>query len=159
MMRKPETVYVTYIAATPEKVWEALTSAKFTKQFFFGRSIEVDLKVGGAFVLRMEDGRVDTQGKVLACDPPRLLTVTWKVEFLEEFRHLPAAIVTFKIDPFGNSVRLTLIQQVDESIDERMLEGGRTGWPIIFSGLKTLLETGRPLQVPSPEPPPSQGAR
>jgi uncharacterized protein YndB with AHSA1/START domain len=151
-MRKPETVYVTYIDATPEKVWEALTQPKFTKQFFFGRSVELECKPGGAFVLRMDDGRIDTQGKVIVCDPPRLLSVTWHVELLEEFRKLPPAIVTFKLEPAGSVVRLTLIQQHDESIEERFLEGGRTGWPIIMSGLKTLLETGRALQVPFPSP-------
>ncbi len=45
----PNTVYVTYIASTPEKVWEALTGAEFTRQYFFGHSIEVEAKVGGRF--------------------------------------------------------------------------------------------------------------
>jgi uncharacterized protein YndB with AHSA1/START domain len=48
----PNTVYVTYIASTPEKVWEALTRAEFTRQYFFGHSIEVEAKVGGNFILR-----------------------------------------------------------------------------------------------------------
>ena len=64
----PKTVYVTYIASTPEKVWEALTSAEFTKRFFFGRAVEVEPKVGGSFAMRMPDGRYDIKGKVIELD-------------------------------------------------------------------------------------------
>jgi uncharacterized protein YndB with AHSA1/START domain len=77
-------------------VWEAITSRELSKKFFFGRSIDVESKIGARFVLHMEDGTVDTRGKVLACDPPRWLSVSWHVEWLEELRHLPAAIVTFE---------------------------------------------------------------
>ena len=62
---KPKTVYVTYIASTPEKVWDALTQPEFTKQYFFGRTIEIEPKKGGAFILRMPDGRVDVKGHVV----------------------------------------------------------------------------------------------
>jgi Activator of Hsp90 ATPase homolog 1-like protein len=49
---KPKSTYVTYIAAAPEKVWAALTSPDFTRQYFFGRAIEIDLRAGGDFILR-----------------------------------------------------------------------------------------------------------
>ena len=58
----PKTVYVIYIASTPEKVWAALTSAEFTRQYFFGRTVEIEPKLGGNFLLRMPDGRVDIEG-------------------------------------------------------------------------------------------------
>jgi uncharacterized protein YndB with AHSA1/START domain len=99
--------YVTYIAATPEKVWQALTSPQASPTYFFGRSVEIDCRVGGKFVLRMKDGKVDSQGKVAECDPPRKLSFTWKVEWLEEYRHLPEALVTFIIEPAGEVTRLT----------------------------------------------------
>jgi hypothetical protein len=41
---KPKTVYVTYIAATPEKVWQALTSSEFTRKYFWDRTIEIEPK-------------------------------------------------------------------------------------------------------------------
>jgi uncharacterized protein YndB with AHSA1/START domain len=49
---KPKTVYVTYIAATPEQVWRALTSSDFTRRYFWGRDVELEPKSGGAFALR-----------------------------------------------------------------------------------------------------------
>lgn len=143
---KPSFVYAIYIAAPAEKVWRALTDGEFTRQYFFGRRIESDWKVGADWALLMEDGRVDSGGKVLECEPPRRLAIGWRVEWLEEFRKLPEAIVTFDIDPAGEAVRLT-VTQLTAPIDEKYLEGGRQGWPAIISGLKSLLETGKPLKI------------
>jgi uncharacterized protein YndB with AHSA1/START domain len=67
----PKTVYVIYIAATRERVWQALTTPEFTRQYFFGRSIEIEPRSGGNFLLRMPDGRVDVKGKLVEWSPPR----------------------------------------------------------------------------------------
>lgn len=144
-MEKPITSYVTYLVTTPEKLWSALTKGEITRQYFMGRRIESDWKVGSPFTLWMEDGRLDTQGEVLACEPGRILKVTWHVEWLEEYRRLPEVIVEYKIDPLGELVRLTVAEYHPSPIPERYLEGGRRGWPVILCGLKTLLETGRPM--------------
>jgi uncharacterized protein YndB with AHSA1/START domain len=145
MMTPQETVYVTYIVTTPEKLWAALTDPAFTRQYFFGRRIESDWQAGSQVTYRMEDGQADVQGKILESDPPRRLSFTWNVVRMEEYRHLPECIVTFQIDPLGDLVRLTMIESHPTPIDEKYLEGGRRGWPVILSGLKSLLETGRPL--------------
>jgi uncharacterized protein YndB with AHSA1/START domain len=145
MMRPAEAIYVTYIAATPDQIWAAITSSEQSPKYFFGRHVESDWKVGSAFKLMMEDGRVDSQGKVLEADRPRRLSVTWHVEWMEEFRALPEGIVTWQLDALGDVVRLTVFEAHDETLPEKYREGGRHGWPVILSGLKTLLETGRAL--------------
>jgi uncharacterized protein YndB with AHSA1/START domain len=76
MLTTQPTIYIIYIHATPQKVWDALTTPAFTRRYFFGRAIELEPKASGAFALRMEDGRTDTEGKVLAWDPPRRLSVS-----------------------------------------------------------------------------------
>ena len=144
-MSDPIHVYVTYIATTPEKVWEALTSPQITPLYFFGRRAESDWQVGSTFKMWQEDGTLDVQGKVLEADPPRRLSVTWHVEWLEEFRHLPEVIVTYQIDDLGGLARLTMTESHPTPIDPKYYEGGRRGWPIIMSGLKSYLETGRAL--------------
>jgi uncharacterized protein YndB with AHSA1/START domain len=143
----PKTVYVTYIGPTSEKVWEALTKAEFTRQYFFGRSVEIDPRVGGDFILRMPDGRIDVKGNVVECDPPRRLSVTWRVEWIEEMRKLPECLVTFQIDPLGEAVRLTMTESHQLDVPDEILAGGRQGWPLILSSLKSLLETGKPIVV------------
>jgi uncharacterized protein YndB with AHSA1/START domain len=78
---KPTTVYTIYIASAPEKVWQALTTAEFSRRYFFGNAVEVDLKVGGAFIVRAPGGSLRIGREVFACDPPRKLTVTFNVNW------------------------------------------------------------------------------
>ena len=143
----PNTVYVTYIASTPEKVWEALTGAEFTRQYFFGHSIEVEAEVGGRFILRAPDGSVHMSGRVIEYDPPRRLATTWRVEGMEAFRELPKSLVTYEIEPMGGSVKLTMTEAHQWDIPDAILAGGRQGWPFILSSLKSILETGKPIEV------------
>lgn len=144
---KPKTVYVTYIAAPAEKIWQALTSSEFTRKYFWDRSVDIEPKIGGAFVLRLPDGRINVQGKVVTWDPPRKLSVTWQVAWPEDFRKLPECLVTYEIVPAGDAVRLTMTESHSWEVPEAILSGGRSGWPAILSSLKSLLETGKPLAV------------
>lgn len=142
---KPKTIYTTYIVATPAKVWRALTQAESTKQFFFDRRVEVDQKPGGSFQLWRPDGTLDVEGRVVECKAPHKLAVTWRVMGLEALRHLPDCLVTYQIDDLGPVSRLTMTEAHQIELDEKMLEGGRRGWPVILNNLKTLLETGLPM--------------
>jgi len=143
---RPKTVYVSYIAAEPEQVWAALTGAKFTKQYFFGRDIEIEPRAGGSFAMRMPDGRYDIKGRVIEWDPPRRLSMTWGVAFAE-FSELPESLVTYEIEPMGGSVKLTMTEAHRWEVPDAILAGGRQGWPLILSSLKSLLETGKPIAV------------
>jgi uncharacterized protein YndB with AHSA1/START domain len=144
---KPTTVYTIYIASTPEKVWEALTTAELSRQYFFGNAVEVDLKVGGAFIARAPDGSLHIGGEVFECDPPRKLTVTFNVNWPGLIEKLGPTLVSYEIEPAGNAVRLTMTELHDRTINDDILSGGRQGWPAMLSSLKSLLETGKPLNV------------
>ncbi|SDT44611.1 SRPBCC family protein [Bradyrhizobium canariense] len=149
---KPMTVYVIYIAATPEKVWEALTSAEFSRKYFFGNAVGVDLKIGGAYVVRAPDGSLHISGQVIECDPPRKLTITFNVNWPALIEKLGPTLVTYEIEQAGNAVKLTMTEAHDRPIDDDILSGGRQGWPAILSSLKSLLETGEALVIKM-EPP------
>ncbi len=144
---KPATVYTIYIAATPEKVWEALTSAEFSRKYFFGNSVEVELKVGGAYIVRTPDGSLHISGEVIECQPLKRLTVTFNVNWPGLIEKLGPTLVTYEIEEAGDAVRLTMIEAHDRPLSDDILEGGRQGWPAILSSLKSLLETGHPLVV------------
>ena len=144
---KPAIVYTIYIASTPEKVWQALTTAEFSRKYFSGFAIEADLRTGGAFIARAPDGSVHIRGEVFECDPPRRLTITWNVNWPALVEKLGPTLVTYEIEPAGDAIRLTLLQSHDRVIDDDILSGGRQGWPAILSSLKSLLETGEPLVI------------
>ena len=145
---KPAIVYSIYIAATPEKVWEALTSAEVSRHYFHGMAVEVEPKVGGAFVVRRPDGGVHISGEVVAHEPPHRLTMTFDVNWPGLKEALGSTLVTYEIERAGEgTVRLTLTQSQDRALDDDILSGGRTGWPAILSNVKSLLETGKPLTI------------
>jgi uncharacterized protein YndB with AHSA1/START domain len=143
----PKTVYVTYIAASPEKVWQALTDPAFTRQYFAGFNVDVEPRTGGAFFLRYPDGRVHISGKVVDWSPPRRFACTWLVEGVENFGELPECLVTYEIEPAGGSVRLTMTESHSWDVPPAILAGGQSGWPAILSSLKSVLETGKPLGI------------
>lgn len=145
-MRKPEFIYVTYIETTPEKLWQALTDPDFTQAYWFGVRLRSDWKPGSTFEMVRSDGSVSDAGEVVEYDPPRRLAYTF-VNLSEEYRGERPARATFVLEPYGKLVKLTLTHQ---GFDEggKMLAGISKGWPAILSGLKTMLETGRPLEVP-----------
>lgn len=149
---KPSLVYTIYIASTPEKVWEALTSAEYSRDYFSGFGVEVEDRVGGAFVLRAPDGSVHIGGEVIAYDPPRKLVITFNVNWKGLVEALGETLVTYEIEQAGDAVRLTMTEANDRPIDEDILSGGRAGWPAILSSLKSVLETGKPLVIEM-EPP------
>ena len=144
---KPAIVYTIYIAASAEKVWQALTTAEFSRKYFSGFAIEADLKVGGAFIARAPDGSVHIGGEVIECDPPKKLTVTWNVNWPALVEKLGPTLVTYEIEPAGEVVKLTMLQSHDRTISDDILSGGRQGWPAILSSLKSVLETGQPLAI------------
>ena len=100
---KPATVYTIYIASTPEKVWQALTTAEFSRQYFFGFAVEMEMRVGGSFIVRAPDGSTHIDGEVLACDPPFRLSVTWNVNWPGLVEKLGQTIVSYEIAEMGDA--------------------------------------------------------
>lgn len=144
---KPMIVYTIYIASTPEKLWEALTSAEFSKQYFFGNSVEIEQWVGGAYIVRTPDGALHISGKVVECDPPRRLSFTFNVNWPALIEKLGPTLVSYEVEQAGEAVKLTMSESHDRPLSDDILSGGRQGWPAILASLKSVLETGKPLVV------------
>jgi uncharacterized protein YndB with AHSA1/START domain len=151
---EPKTVYVTYIAASPEQVWQALIDPQFTKQYFFGFAVEIESRSGGRFRMLWPDGRVHITGEVVEWSPPRRLSVTWLVEGMKDFGELPECVVSYDIALSGQAVKLTISESHSWDVPRDVLKGGEMGWPKILSSLKSLLETGKPLAAANEPPPP-----
>jgi uncharacterized protein YndB with AHSA1/START domain len=145
-MSKPEFVYVTYIETTPEKLWEALTDGDFTERYWFGVHLRSDWKAGSTFEMVRTDGTVSDAGKVVEYDPPRRLAYTF-MNLSNEYKGELPALATFVIEPHGKLVKLTLTHE-GFAEGSKFLLGISQGWPAILSGLKSILETGKPLDIP-----------
>ncbi|MGH3658164.1 MAG: SRPBCC family protein [Micromonosporaceae bacterium] len=146
-MTEPRFVYVTEIRTTPERLWHALTTPEFTRQYWWGREIESDFTVGSPLRLRYDNGtKLDIDGEILAADPPKLLSYTFSDPDSRE-RGEPHSRVSFTIEPseaFDGVVRLTVVHDAFAA-GSPQFQGVSDGWPDILSSLKTLVESGEPL--------------
>jgi uncharacterized protein YndB with AHSA1/START domain len=146
-MRKPEFLYVTYIETTAEKLWEALTSSEFSKRYWFGIEVKSDWKVGSPFALVMNGTPTDV-GEILEADPPRRLSYSFRHVLRHELSGEQASKVVFSIEPHGNFVKLTLTHE-GFAEGSKLLDSISKGWPAILSSLKSMLESGTALAIPT----------
>lgn len=139
----PNYVYVTYIQASPERVWEALTDADLTAQYWDHANVS-DWQPGSAWEHRRIDGTdaVDIVGKVLEVEAPTRLVITFE-DPADEVKHNEPSVVTFLVEPHHDIVRLTVTHE--HLPDQEMLNGISQGWPAVLANLKSLLETGAAL--------------
>ena len=134
-------VYVTYIRTTPERLWSALTSPEFTKQYWLGATVESDWKVGSPWRIVLADGRVADTGSIVEADPPRRLVIHWRNEFMPELKAEGYSRCTMELAPEKGAVKLTITHRMDKE-GTQFIGAVSGGWPRILSNLKSLLETG-----------------
>ncbi|HEY2662815.1 MAG TPA: SRPBCC domain-containing protein [Candidatus Binataceae bacterium] len=146
-MTEPKHVYELYIGTTPEKLWQAITSTEFTKRYF-NLNVESDWKTGSPYRYTFDDGSLAHFGTLLEVDPPRKLVQTFEHELSQRHGGGPEdrSRVTWEIKPHGAVCKLTLIHD-GWRLESKSFQSSAQGWPMILSGLKTLLETGAQLPM------------
>ena len=141
-----EKVYEIYIKTTPERLWEAITEPELRAKYNFGVRVNSDWTPGSSYE-GTSPGAPGAlmQGENLEVDPPRRLVQSFTAIWSDEVRSEGASRITWEIEPVGDSCRLTVTH-------DELAEGANGelfgGWPMILSGLKTLLETGELLTTP-----------
>jgi uncharacterized protein YndB with AHSA1/START domain len=140
-------VYTVFIKASPEAIWEAITKPEFTSRYFYGSQVESSLEPGTPFLGWSPDReQLWTDGQVLESDEPRRLSYTWRALYDEQTAAEEPSRVSWEIEPQEGGVsKLTVVHDRLEAAP-KTAENVAGGWMYILSGLKTLLETGEPLQ-------------
>jgi len=140
-----EKVFEIYIKTTPERLWEAITNPELRKKYSFGVVVTSDWKPGSRYEAGNPKAGLLMEGENLEVDPPRRLVQSFRALWGEDVKQEGTSRVTWAIEPIGDSCRLTVTH-------DQLREGGNEqiygGWPMILSGLKTLLETGQLLTTP-----------
>jgi uncharacterized protein YndB with AHSA1/START domain len=137
-------VYVTYIRTTPKKLWQALMYPAFTRQYWCETHQESEWKPGAAWRIVKPDGKDADSGEVVEIEPERRLVLKWRNEFMPELRAEGYSRMTYELEPMGESVKLTVIHEMDKP-DSKFIGAVSNGWPHILASLKSLLETGESL--------------
>jgi uncharacterized protein YndB with AHSA1/START domain len=154
-------VYRVWIKATPEAIWDAITKSEWTQRYGYGGLADYDLRPGRPYVVRPSepmasmDGVPDTiiDGEIVEADPPRRLSLTWRMLMDPRMQAEGFTKLTYEIDALeGGVTRLTVVHDLEGAPalaamvgGEHEAEGAGGGWAWVLSDLKSLLETGAPL--------------
>jgi uncharacterized protein YndB with AHSA1/START domain len=136
--------YATYIKTTPKQLWNALTNPEFTEQYWWGRRLESDWKVGSEIKALYDDNKIDWQGQVLEFQPYTKLSYTFHLEDRPDLMKDKPSKVTFEISSAGKSTMKLTVTHVE--LSEKAFNDVSEGWPALLSSLKSLLESGKPLE-------------
>jgi uncharacterized protein YndB with AHSA1/START domain len=140
-----EKVFEIYIKTTPERLWEAITDPQMRSKYNFGARVNSEFKPGSHYEQSTPDGRLLGEGKNLEVDPPRRLVQTMTALWGDDVKAEGTSRITWEIKPVGDSCHLMVTHdQLREGANDQLY----SGWPMILSGLKTLLETGELLTTP-----------
>jgi uncharacterized protein YndB with AHSA1/START domain len=137
-------VYVTYIRAPAEKIFDALTKPEFTQEYWAGTRQESDWRAGSSWKAFAPDGRLIDDGEIVEIDRPNKLVFTWRNHLIPEVEKEGWSRCTYLLEPSGSCTKLTLTHEIDVN-QSKLIEGVSQGWPMILASLKSLLETGAPI--------------
>lgn len=140
-----EKVFEIYIKTTPDRLWHAITDSEERAKYNFGVGVESDWTVGSSYTGVHPNGGPIARGENLEVDPPRRLVQSFEALWGDDVKAEGTSRVTWEIEAVGDSCRLTVVHdQLAEGANDQLYGG----WPMILSGLKTLLETGEHLDTP-----------
>lgn len=139
---RPDYIAVTYISASVERVWRAFTNPEDQAAYFGGKT-EIG-EVGERWIRHATEKWPAITGIVLAKEPPNRLLITWGFD-----ADPPPDRVEFLIEPAANGVtRVTIKEYHSRDWPEDITDSAVRGWNALLAGLKTLVETGKPLPPP-----------
>jgi len=144
MERKMEKVFEIYIKTTPERLWQAITDPDMRAKYTFGVVVSSTWKKGSRYEAWGGSTPI-SEGENLEVDPPRRLVQSFRALWGDDVKAEGTSRVTWEIEQVADSCRLTVTHdQLNEGANNQLFGG----WPMILSGLKTLLETGEKLTTP-----------
>lgn len=137
-------LYVTYIRAPQQKVWDALTQPEFQKQYWFGGHQESDWKAGSSWKMYMPEHGLTDSGEIVESDPPNRVVIKWRNEFRPHLKEEGWSRCTMELSTEADLTKLSIAHTIEKD-KAQIIEAVSGGWPRILSSLKSYLETGSAL--------------
>jgi uncharacterized protein YndB with AHSA1/START domain len=146
-MSKPTHIYQVFINVEPKLVWQAIVDGDMTQQYFYDTRVESSWEPGAELRYLGRDGEVVADGSVIACDPPHGLEITFHARWDPELEAEGPVREAWVLDDANGATKLT-VEMYDAEPGSKTYEDFTSGFPYIVSGMKSLLETGKPLPAP-----------
>jgi uncharacterized protein YndB with AHSA1/START domain/DNA-binding transcriptional ArsR family regulator len=146
VMASPKHVYEVFIRTTPEKLWDAITNPEMTKRYFYGSRVKSSLEKRAPIRYVDDDDKDMIHGEVVEVVPHKRLVTTFITSWDPSMKDDPPSRVTWEIEKRGETCKLTLTHDGFDT-ETKTYKSVGPGWNPVLSGLKTLLETGKPLEI------------
>ena len=142
-------VYQVFIKASPERIWDAITKPELIARYFHGSQLEEEIRAGGRWRAWSPDhSKLWLDAEVLEFDPPRKLSHAWRSLYDPECALEEESRVTWEIEPQeGGYSLLTVVHDRLEGAPKTAASVSGTGWMLVLSGLKSVVETGNGLEA------------
>jgi uncharacterized protein YndB with AHSA1/START domain len=133
--------YVSYIRATPETVWAAFLDPRTQSRAWMGHTLESDWRPNSAWRMVSLDGHIANSGEVLEIDPQQRLVLSYRSDHVPEWQSEGYSRACFELEPLGEATKFTVTHTMDRP-ESKLIAAASASWPLIFSNLKSLIETG-----------------
>jgi DNA-binding transcriptional ArsR family regulator/uncharacterized protein YndB with AHSA1/START domain len=143
-MSEPTHIYQTYIKCEPEQAWNAIVDGDLTVNYFYGTRVESDWEPGAAISYTYPDGSTAADGEVIAIDHGRRVEMTFLARWDPELEAEGPAHMAWIVETDAGLTRVT-VEYYDLDPSSKRLQDFAVGLPYIVGGMKTLLETGKPI--------------
>ena len=139
--------YAIFIGAPASNVWKGLVDGEITKEYVYGTRFESKLKKGAPYAYLGEGDFKVVEGQILEIEKGSRLVLSWKANYDEAVAKEEPSRVAFELTSSGPS--MTKLSLVHDGFKEESAgyAGSKDGWPLMLSSLKSILETGRALEV------------
>lgn len=134
-------IYVSYIRATPETVWAAFLDPKMQSRAWMGHTLESEWRAGSPWRMISMDGRIANSGEVLEIDSPGRMVLSYRSDHVPEWRSEGYSRAVFELVSLGDATKFTVTHTINRH-DSKLIAAASASWPLIFSNIKSLIETG-----------------
>jgi len=149
MADAPQFSYEVYIAAPPAQVWKALVDAEMTRKYVYGTRLRSTLKRGSRYAYLGDGDFEAVTGEILEIEPERRLVLSWEAHWDAEVSKDRASRVSYELAPVGPKTTRLALRHDGFEVRTPTYTGSIDAWPMLMSSLKSLVETGRPLETAS----------
>ena len=141
----PSQVFAIFIRTTREQLWRALTESDYTLKYYYASTVESDWQPGSPLLYKIGDDTAIV-GEVVEATPNEKLVTTFDAKWDDAVRADAPSRITWILEEAGPGVSKLTVVHDGFAGETATFEEVAGGMPYILSGLKTLLETGEPLQ-------------